>query len=218
MTDTRAAMKIHSRFLLALPLLGAVGAAHADGPIGQDLARCAAISAADARLACYDAMANRTATSSAASPRAPQPTPAASAPTVASPAVASAPAAPAVPARVPPSAQSASATAAAPTPPAAPATAAAVANPEDPSQFGLSPVQRHVAVAGPKEERGQIVSVSAGMVGHATVVLDSGQTWAVLDSDGSLSSGDKVVIKRAALGSFLMYTPSNHSYRVHRLQ
>jgi hypothetical protein len=29
--------------------------------------------------------------------------------------------------------------------------------------------------------------------------------------------GDTVTIKRAALGSFLMMTPSRHSYRVERL-
>jgi hypothetical protein len=50
------------------------------------------------------------------------------------------------------------------------------------------------------------------------VVLDSGQTWTVMDNDGRLAAGDAVTIKRAALGSFLMLTPSNHRYRVRRVK
>jgi len=187
MTDRRTALMLQSLFGLALSLSLA---AHADGgPSGQAIARCAAISASDARLACYDALANRTGAPAAAMPHAAQPAPPASSPVAGSA-----------------------------TTPVATVAAAAAPSPEDPSQFGLSPVQRHVAVAGPKEEHAQIVSISFGVVGHATIVLDSGQTWAVLDSDNLVSSGDKVVIKRAALGSFLMTTPSHHSYRVHRIQ
>ena len=62
------------------------------------------------------------------------------------------------------------------------------------------------------------MSLSSDSVGHAVIVLDSGQTWAVTDDDGWLSNGDKVVIKRAALGSFLLTSPSHRTYRVHRLQ
>jgi hypothetical protein len=49
-------------------------------------------------------------------------------------------------------------------------------------------------------------------------VLDSGQTWTVLDDDGRVSAGDAVTIKKATLGAFLMMTPSHHSYRVRRLR
>jgi hypothetical protein len=48
------------------------------------------------------------------------------------------------------------------------------------------------------------------------MALDNDQRWAVEDNDGRLSVGDAVRIKRAAMGSFLMITASNHTYRVRR--
>ena len=96
----------------------------------------------------------------------------------------------------------------------APATVAAIA--ADPQNFGLTAVQQHTADLGPKAETAHISIVSSDQSGRTFVVLDSGQTWTVMDSDGRLNSGDAVTIKRAALGSFLMLTPSNHSYRVRR--
>jgi hypothetical protein len=101
---------------------------------------------------------------------------------------------------------------------APPAPVAAARPSDDPKSFGLSAVQRHVAVVGPKEESGLIVSLTANQTGHSIIVLDSGQTWTVLDDDGFVSNGDHVTIKRAALGSYLMTTPSHHIYRVHRVQ
>jgi hypothetical protein len=97
-----------------------------------------------------------------------------------------------------------------------PATVAAIA--ADPQNFGLTAVQQHTADLGPKSERAHISIVSSDQSGRTFVVLDSGQTWTVMDSDGRLNSGDAVTIKRAALGSFLMLTPSNHSYRVRRVK
>ena len=114
------------------------------------------------------------------------------------------------------SATPASVVPAAPVAPVATSTAPAV--PDDPKSFGLSAVQRHVAVVGPKEESGRIVSLGTNQAGHSTIVLDSGQTWTVLDDDGFVSNGDHITIKRAALGSYLMTTPSHRTYRVHRVQ
>jgi hypothetical protein len=158
----------------------------------DELARCAGIASPDTRLACYDALAHR----------APQVVPAASEAGASLSATSSAPAAVA---RAAPSSASAAAS-----------TTAAL--PEDPNSFGLSAVQRHVAVVGPKEESGRIVSLAPNQAGHSTIVLDSGQTWTVLDDDGWLSKGDQITIKRAALGSYLLMTPSHRSYRVHRVQ
>jgi len=153
----------------------------------DELAHCAAIASRDARLACYDALAHR-------APDATLATTAAAAP--------SGPRAPAT---------------AAPTiAPAAPEAPAATAAVDDPNSFGLSAVQRRVAVVGPAQEFARIISLAANQAGHATIVLDSGQTWIVLDNDGFLSNNDQVTIKRAALGSYLMTTPSHHIYRVHR--
>jgi hypothetical protein len=169
------------------------------GPSNDDMARCAAIQAPDTRLSCYDALAHRPADK----------TPAAVAKTAPSPA--------APPAS---SATSTSSASAAPTPSAAavqaPTAAAAIA--ADPQNFGLTAVQQHTTDLGPKSETAHISIVSSDQSGRTFVVLDSGQTWTVMDSDGRLSGGDAVTIKRAALGSFLMLTPSNHSYRVRRVK
>jgi hypothetical protein len=80
----------------------------------------------------------------------------------------------------------------------------------------LTAAQQHRVDAGPKAIAAHIAVVSSDKLGHTTVVLDSGQTWTVLDDDGRLSAGDAVRIKRAALGSYLMFGPSNHSYSVRR--
>ncbi len=159
-------------------------AAHGASPTANDLARCAAIAAPDARLACYDALSHRNTDPNSATTRAP---------------VASSSAQPAPP-----------------TLPAAPPPSAATA--EDPKNFGLSPAQQHVATLEIKSEQAQIVGITHGASGQAMVVLDNGQSWSVLDDDGWLSNGAMVTIKRAALGSFMMRTPSHHTYRVRRIE
>jgi hypothetical protein len=163
----------------------------AAAPSNDDMALCAAIAAPDARLACYDTLAHRPVEKI---PHAAAATPAsvAPAPTAAAPATAAA------------------------APAQAPATAAP--NPADPKNFGLTPAQQQTTDLGPKAIAAHISIVSANQAGQTTVVLDSGQTWTVMDNDGRLASGDAVTIKRAALGSFLMMTPSNHSYRVRRIK
>ena len=88
----------------------------------------------------------------------------------------------------------------------------------DPKNFGLTPAQQHTTDLGPKSIAAQISIVSSDQSGRTLIVLDNGETWTVTDNDGRLSSGDAVTIKRAALGSFLMFTASNHSYRVRRIK
>jgi hypothetical protein len=179
----------------ALILMATAAAATAAAPSNDDMARCAVIPAPDSRLACYDALAHRPAdkmpSAAAKSTPAPAPTPV--------------PAPAAVPAAAPAAAAA-----------QAPVSAAAIA--ADPKNFGLTPAQQHTADLGPKSITAHISIVSSDQVGRTLVVLDSGETWTVMDNDGRLSSGDAVTIKRAALGSFLMLTPSNHSYRVRRLK
>jgi hypothetical protein len=169
----------------------------------SDLARCAAIAAPDARLECYDALAGRM------SDRA---TPAAAAP--------------------PPVAASAAAPAARPNPPAqtpaqsnAPATANAAttaAAADNPVNFGLSPAQLHPTATGPASIQAHVAKIVQSQlgIGHPSVVLDNGQTWTFteIDDDARLGPGDPVTIRRAALGSFVMTTPSKHSYHVRRAQ
>lgn len=183
-----------SKIGAALVLMAAAAAATAAAPSNDDLARCAVIPAPDSRLACYDALAHRPTDKmpSAAAKGTPTPAPA--------------------PAPVPASAAAAAAPAAAAA--QAPVSAAAIA--ADPKNFGLTAAQQHPVDAGPKAIAAHIAVVSSDRLGHTTVVLDSGQTWTVLDDDGRISAGDAVRIKRAALGSYLMFTPSNHSYSVRR--
>jgi hypothetical protein len=95
---------------------------------------------------------------------------------------------------------------------------AAAASAGDPRNFGLTAIQQHTADLGPKSIAARISIVSSDQNGRVFIVLDSGQTWTVLDNDGRLAAGDAVTIKRAALASFLMMTPSNHSYRVRRIK
>jgi hypothetical protein len=143
-----------------------------------ELARCAAITAADERLACYDALARSKV----------PPKPATSADTTTS---------------TPPPATASRA----PAPQAAPAAGAGA--------FGLTPHQAPAAV-GPDEIRAQVAQLRVDNRGMAYVGLDNGQWWTFQDSDPLLKVGDVVSISRAALGSFLMKTPSRRSYRVER--
>lgn len=177
---------------VAVSLLLLVSAGALPAPSNADMARCAAIDAPDARLSCYDALAHRPAVNN-------QNNLIGTAPAVNATAAAS----------------GASSAAVVPAPAAQPpATVASIA--ADPKNFGLTAVQTHTADLGPKSITAHISYVSSDQSGRTFVVLDSGQTWTVMDSDGFLSNGDAVTIKRAALGSFLMMTPSNHSYRVRR--
>jgi hypothetical protein len=160
------------------------------------LARCAAIAEAGSRLVCYDALAHR-----------PADRPTAAATTAAPPPAAA----------YPPTAQQAPITAPAPVAPVAPVATVATAE-----NFGLSPAQVRPVATGPSAIQARISSISAGQpgVGHPTVVLDNGQVWAFSEAldDPRLSPGAPVTIKRAALGSFLLTTASQHRYHVHRIQ
>jgi hypothetical protein len=187
-------MKGSTNALLLILMAAGVSAAPSD----DDMARCAAIPAPDSRLSCYDALAHRPAEKAASAVVKAAP-----------PAAAVASAAPAVQASAAPAVTAA---------PAVPAEASAAAAAADLKNFGLTPAQTHTADAGPKSVAAHISMVSSDQSGQTFVVLDSGQTWTVLDNDGRLASGDAITIKRASAGSFLMKTASNHSYRVRRLK
>jgi hypothetical protein len=181
---------------IGLILLAATAAA---APSNSDMARCAAIAAPDSRLACYDVLAHRpadkTPSAAATAPTAPLPAPVLAHAPLPAPAAAAAPPAAAT---------------------QTPLSPAAIA--PDPKNFGLTPAQQHTTDLGPKAIAAQISIVSSDQSGRTLMVLDNGETWTVMDNDGRLSSGDAVTIKRAALGSFLMFTASNHSYRVRRIK
>lgn len=110
-----------------------------------------------------------------------------------------------------------------PVPPAiAPTAIAPSASPGDSRAFGLSQAQSQPRSLGPSSIKARVATINAGQlgVGHPTVVLDNGQTWVFSEAvdDPRLAPGATVTIKRAAFGSFLLTTASQHLYHVHRTQ
>jgi len=83
--------------------------------------------------------------------------------------------------------------------------------------FGLTTHERPAA-AGPDLIRAQVAAVTTDRLGKAHVRLDNGQVWSFTAPEVLLRAGEAVTIRRAALGSFLMTTPSHHTYRVQRSQ
>lgn len=152
----------------------------------DDLARCAGIAAPNQRLACYDAL-------ELAHRRANN--------TAAAGEEKSAAAATQKPAATPASAAT----------PESPAAISAA----DPKNFGWSLAQQHMAFAGPASIKVRIEALLSAN-GKTLVVLDNGQTWTVAENDGWLSKGDEVTIKRAAMGSYVLTSTSNHTYYVRR--
>jgi hypothetical protein len=174
--------------------------------LSGELARCAAIASAEARLGCYDVLAARSAqqivTAVPATPAAAPPAPAPAAPAIV----------PVAPAAV--------ATLAAPpaaTPQAAPPAAA---NPAEVTKnFGLSSVQAHATAPEPSSIEAHVAQLTTDRFFRSYVVLDNGQTWKSTEGELQLLSGEAVTIKHAALGSFMLVSSlSKHSYHVRRVQ
>ena len=90
----------------------------------------------------------------------------------------------------------------------------------DAADFGLNPVQPQPAPVAARSIEARVTKVIAVRpgLGHPSVLLDNGQVWTFTETedDARLGPGDPVSIKRAALGSFLMTTPSKHTYHVRR--
>jgi hypothetical protein len=181
--------------MLTAAAVGTATAATSDA----DMLRCAALPGRDARLDCYDALAHQLSSKAAASTAAQVPAPLAAPSTAVSPAVSQPPPAPA---------GSPAATQAPP--------AAVVAG--DPKNFGLTAEQQHTVDVGPQMITANISNLSSNQKGDTFMVLDNGQTWSVTGNDGWLATGQAVRIKRAAMGSYLMLIPSNHTYHVRRLK
>jgi hypothetical protein len=167
----------------------------------SELARCAALAGSNERLACYDALAASVLPGATSALPAATPAPAASTPPVAS---------------VAPAAQTTPVAAAAVAGQAA--TASRAVNPDDPANFGLTRQQLKAIPSGPDSIKGIVSQMTEDRLNNVVVVLDNGQTWTFVEQEPRLRPGDSVTIKRASLGSFLMTTPSRHSYRVQRLK
>jgi hypothetical protein len=152
---------------------------------------CAAISSAAERLACYDHLAHRAGTS------------------VAKPAAATPPNTAPAPA--------AAATAAAPAPAQAPGAAAPpAALPKD--SFGLYAAEHPTPPPAAADLSARVTALGVSDTGRMTVALEGGAVWELAEADRVLAVGDSVAIRRAALGSFLLVTPSKRMHRVRRLR
>jgi hypothetical protein len=195
---------------LITPLLFVSASAWPAGaPTAADLARCAAMTAPDARLACYDSLSAPPAPAAPAAPTVSAPSP--PAPTV--------PVTNAVPA---PAATPAPAAATSVPAPAPTGTAASTAAPaDDPQNFGFTPaqVQAHTQAPPPpglQSIQAHITNVLTDRQGNGYVLLDNGQMWTYQGDDGRMRPGEPITIKRASLGSYIMVTQSRRSYHVTR--
>jgi len=90
--------------------------------------------------------------------------------------------------------------------------------PERPSQSFGNVKPPTIKPQGPSHMEAKVVDIKTDSRGDALVQLDNDQTWTVEDSPAVLQAGDAIVIKRAALGSFLMTTPTKRVYRVRRVR
>ncbi len=184
----------------------------AAAPTAADLARCAAMTAPDARLACYDSLSAPPAPAATPAPAAP------AAPTASAPALpAPAPAAPVTNA-VPAPAAAAAATS---VPASTGNTASSAAPADDPQNFGFTQaqVQAHTQAPAPpglQSIQAHITNVLTDRQGNGYVLLDNGQMWTYQGDDGRMRPGEPVTIKRASLGSYIMVTQSRRSYHVTR--
>lgn len=190
-------MSARSPALLGL-MLACGTAAHAD-PIAE-ISHCAAVADRDERLACYDRLGARYAKAKPAAPAT-----SAGLPPVTLPAAANSQAQP-------------SAGAAPGAAPGAKATTPA----DSRADFGLANHQK------PKEDpaapkkltaiEGTVTGFGHSSSGHMVVRLDDAQSWEFLaEADPMLAVGNKVTVRRALLGSFIMTTPSGRENRVKRL-
>lgn len=70
------------------------------------------------------------------------------------------------------------------------------------------------------EQIGAVVTdLSYRSAGQRVITLDNGQVWMQTESSGlgHVAVGDRVVVRKAALGSFLLITPARVSLRVRRI-
>ena len=86
---------------------------------------------------------------------------------------------------------------------------------EDANTFGLRQAPPALPEA-PSQLVAKIKRIDTDARGSIYVALDNDQTWLLNETDALLTKGDAVVIRRAALGSFIMTTPTRRVYRVRR--
>jgi hypothetical protein len=172
-------------------IVAPVGAQPAAAAPPSALQACAAVVADAERLACYDRLAGRVMPSVAAQGvRAP------------------APAATASPSPAAPAAAGAAST--------APAPAALAPSPKE--SFGSYQLEHpKPQVVAAKSLEAHVVGLGRSQGGYVTVSLEGGAIWELDEEDPLLAVGQSVTITRAALGSYILRTPSQRTHRVRRL-
>jgi hypothetical protein len=102
----------------------------------------------------------------------------------------------------------------------------AVAEAQARQEFGLSERERRErdapGLAEPVPERleSTVARLDFASNGARIITLDNGQVWqqSEVSSKGRLAIGDRVVLRNAALGSFMLVTPARVALRVRRLR
>jgi len=180
-----------SRLLQVFVLLAANLAVAVDAACVDDVQRCAKLTDDRARLECYDEVARRLAGTNA------QPLADASA--------------------------AASGTATTANRPSSPSHVTAPPPAKPGADFGLSEAAKQAR--DPEKAKqdsisAEVATIARRLTGEMVVTLADGQVWAQLDPDtrAKLKVGDTVTIRRAALGSYLLVTPSGMATRVKRLK
>lgn len=102
-------------------------------------------------------------------------------------------------------------------PPPAPQSAAMPA-PKPADSFGLYAAEHPKPPPAASSFEAAVVALGTSPRGRMSVSLKGGAVWELDETDPLLAVGDTVTITRAALGSFLMRTPSQRTHRVRRLQ
>ena len=92
--------------------------------------------------------------------------------------------------------------------------------------FGLNQIQRRASM--PESQRVEIpdrieaavTAVRTLAEGERMVTLDNGQLWMLTEvtSSGHLVAGDRVVVRKAAVGTFMLVTPGRVALRAKRVQ
>jgi hypothetical protein len=173
---------------VALAGAGATRISVAAEAAGTTLESCAAIAAANERLACYDRYAHRSAVPSPAQKPASSPD--------------LAPKQTAGPTQPLP---------AVPTAVTAPAVSAEEA-------FGFYSAEHPVIQTALKSMTATVADFHTDIGGHQFLTLDNGQLWRLDGTDELLAKGNGIMIKRAALGSFILKTQSGRTFHATRLR
>ena len=103
-------------------------------------------------------------------------------------------------------------------PPAATPAAKATPAPKPADSFGLYAAEHPKPPPAAPALESVVVALGKSPRGRISVSLKDGAVWELDEADPLLAVGDTVTITRAALGSFLMRTPSQRTHRVRRLQ